>query len=220
MRQAPVQSHRPPRKIAMRYRGKIVRWNDLQGFGFIVQNGGTKEIFVHIKSFKRRQRRPVENEIVIYESMVDAKGRMQAKNVTFVVESAVISPAPQRSIVPLIFAASFLIFVACAVFFRKLPWPLLLLYLIASGSTFIAYVFDKSAANRGQWRIQENTLHIFGLIGGWPGALAAQKLIHHKSRKQSFQQMFWITVVFNCAALAFLFSQTGADMLRIVLGIR
>ncbi|QBB72715.1 DUF1294 domain-containing protein [Pseudolysobacter antarcticus] len=204
----------------MRYQGKIVRWNDPQGFGFIVQNGGTKEIFVHIKSFKRRQRRPVENEVVIYETKIDAKGRMQAENVTFVGESMA-SALPHRiGAMPLIFAVSFLIFVAGAAFIGKLPWQLLLLYLVASSSTFVAYVFDKSAAKRGQWRTPENTLHIFAMVGGWPGALAAQKLIHHKSRKPSFQQVFWVTVVFNCAALGFLFSRTGAEMLRTVLGMR
>lgn len=204
----------------MRYQGKIVRWNDPQGFGFIVQNGGTKEVFVHIKSFKRRQRRPVENEVVIYETRIDAKGRTQADNVCFVGEPAPSAAVPPHGTLYLMCAASFLLFVAGAVFFHKLPWQLLLLYLVASSSTFVAYAFDKSAAKRGQWRIQENTLHVFALVGGWPGALAAQKLIHHKSRKRSFQHVFRVTVIFNCVALAFLFSRMGTEILQAVFGTR
>ncbi|MGD9578618.1 MAG: DUF1294 domain-containing protein, partial [Syntrophorhabdus sp.] len=35
---------------------------------------------------------------------------------------------------------------------------------------------DKSAARNERWRTQESRLHLFALIGGWPGALVAQKL--------------------------------------------
>ena len=39
---------------------------------------------------------------------------------------------------------------------------------------FLAYGHDKSATVRDAWRVKENTLHPFALLGGWPGALAAQ----------------------------------------------
>jgi uncharacterized membrane protein YsdA (DUF1294 family) len=66
---------------------------------------------------------------------------------------------------------------------------------------FCAYALDKSAARTGRWRTPEGTLHIFGLAGGWPGALVAQKVLRHKSQKQSFQLVFWATVLLNCSAL-------------------
>jgi len=83
---------------------------------------------------------------------------------------------------------------------------------------FFAYAFDKSAALRNQWRTQESTLHLFALVGGWPGALAAQRLLRHKSAKASFQATFWVTVVLNCGALGWLFSPSGARTLQSVLG--
>jgi uncharacterized membrane protein YsdA (DUF1294 family) len=42
---------------------------------------------------------------------------------------------------------------------------------------------------------------VLGLIGGWPGALIAQQLFHHKSRKASFQAAFLATIALNCGAL-------------------
>lgn len=47
-------------------------------------------------------------------------------------------------------------------------------------------------------------LHLLALIGGWPGALIAQRVFRHKSRKPSFRIVFLFTVVVNCAALLWL----------------
>lgn len=66
------------------------------------------------------------------------------------------------------------------------------------------------------WRTKESTLHTLALIGGWPGALIAQQLLRHKSRKNAFQFMFWTTVVLNCVAFGWLFTAQGAEMLRVL----
>lgn len=202
----------------MRYQGKITNWKDDKGFGFINPNGGGNQIFVHIKSFANRQRRPVGDEIVTYELKVDAKGRVQAENVAFVGERAPSYISPKRRITSLILAAFFLAFVAASAFVGKLPLAVLWLYLVGSAVAFLAYALDKSAARNDQWRTQESTLHLFALVGGWPGALAAQRLLRHKSKKQSFQIVFWATVVLNCSALAWFFSPSGSGMLRSFLG--
>ncbi|MBZ0095728.1 MAG: cold shock and DUF1294 domain-containing protein [Sulfuricella sp.] len=202
----------------MRYQGKITNWKDDQGFGFITPNGGGNQVFVHIKSFANRQRRPIENEIVTYELKSDAKGRVQAESVAFLGERALSATSSGRSNVSLILAAAFLIFVAGSAFAGKLPYTVLGLYLLASAVAFVAYAFDKSAARNNQRRTPEDTLHFFALVGGWPGALAAQMLLRHKSKKQSFQIVFWATVFLNCGALGWLFSFPGAGALRSIIG--
>jgi len=75
------------------------------------------------------------------------------------------------------------------------------LYAIASAACFIAYALDKSAARQGRRRTPERTLLLLGLAGGWPGGLAAQQLLRHKSSKTSFLIKFWLTVALNLAAL-------------------
>jgi len=83
----------------------------------------------------------------------------------------------------------------------RLPLVVPAVYLAASVAAAIAYWTDKSAARTGAWRTPERTLHILALMGGWPGALVAQRVFRHKSAKPSFRFAFWATVIFNCAAL-------------------
>jgi uncharacterized membrane protein YsdA (DUF1294 family) len=81
-----------------------------------------------------------------------------------------------------------------------------LIYLIASIITFLVYAHDKYAAKHNRWRTKESTLHSLALLGGWPGALLAQKVLHHKSSKVAFQRVFWVTVVVNVAVIGWLVS--------------
>jgi len=39
-------------------------------------------------------------------------------------------------------------------------------------------------------------------MGGWTGALLAQQILRHKTRKQSFLDAFWLTVVLNIGVFA------------------
>ena len=64
-------------------------------------------------------------------------------------------------------------------------------YLAMSAVAFGAYWLDKSRAMRGERRIPEVTLHAIELLGGWPGAWAAQRAFRHKWRKTSYMVVFW-----------------------------
>ena len=92
------------------------------------------------------------------------------------------------------FAVTYLVF--------GLAWWVPVLYGAASLVAFAAYGIDKSAARRGATRISEQTLLLLGLVGGWPGALVAQQLFRHKTRKRSFRRAFWGTVGVNILVLA------------------
>lgn len=203
----------------MRYQGRITTWKDDKGFGFITPNGGGAQVFVHINAFSDRQRRPAGSELVTYEFKMDEKGRAQARGVAFVGQPAIASNAAAGSRMPPLFAYGFLLFVAAAAFTGKLPKAVLVLYLAASVVAFLAYALDKSAAQKNRWRTQEKTLHLFALLGGWPGALAAQRLFRHKSKKTSFQAVFWVTVFVNCGVLAWLLTPSGTRMLRFFFGV-
>jgi uncharacterized membrane protein YsdA (DUF1294 family) len=76
--------------------------------------------------------------------------------------------------------------------------------------TFAAYALDKSAAQNNRRRTPEATLHILGLLGGWPGGLVGQRMFRHKTRKKNFRAVFWLTVVVNVGAFLALQGGLGA----------
>lgn len=82
------------------------------------------------------------------------------------------------------------------------------IYLLTSSLAFAAYGIDKAAAIGGVRRIPEAFLHLLGFAGGWPGALLAQRVFRHKSRKASFQVAFWTVAALNSAAALWLISVT------------
>jgi uncharacterized membrane protein YsdA (DUF1294 family) len=57
-------------------------------------------------------------------------------------------------------------------------------------------------------------LHLLGLIGGWPAAFVAQRALHHKTRKQPFQTIYWITVALHCGIVVWLCSPYGTAFLE------
>lgn len=190
----------------MRVRGKIVKWEDGKGFGFIAPELAGKQIFVHINAFPRRTRRPKIGDSVTFEFGRDAQGRDRAENVAGE-RGAFLRGRFSKSLVS---ASIFLFIVALVTVSGRLPVIVLWLYLVVSVLTFAMYAYDKSAARRSAQRIPENTLHMLALLGGWPGALFAQQRLRHKSIKRSFQVVFWITLLINVSAFAYVLSPYGA----------
>ena len=80
--------------------------------------------------------------------------------------------------------------------------PVRMWFLLVNALTFLVYGADKFAARRSWQRVPERTLLMFGLVGGWPGGLAAQQLFRHKTQKQPFKKWFVASVVLNIAVLA------------------
>lgn len=61
-----------------RYEGKLVRWNEEKGFGFIQSENQKKDIFLHISVLKNMSRRPVVGDIIFYRLHVEKDGKMKA----------------------------------------------------------------------------------------------------------------------------------------------
>lgn len=66
--------------------------------------------------------------------------------------------------------------------------------LTASIFTFLAYWKDKHLARANASRIPEKTLHVMELLGGWPGAFLAQRVLRHKSAKGTYQFFFVLII--------------------------
>jgi uncharacterized membrane protein YsdA (DUF1294 family) len=95
------------------------------------------------------------------------------------------------------------------------PYWVVFVYLGTSLLCILIYWADKSAAALGRWRVSESALLLLGLAGGWPGAIIAQRLLHHKTRKRSFQAAFAGSVVVNILAFVILTSPFPAWLSRL-----
>ncbi len=110
-------------------------------------------------------------------------------------------------------AVTFTLFMSYSIYWQQLPGLTGLLYLLASAMTYIAYARDKSAAKTGKWRTKEVTLQLFSLFGGWPGAILAQGLLRHKSRKLRFQIVFWLMLSVNLTVFILYYSDRAMSLL-------
>ena len=189
-------------------RGKLSKWKDSRGFGFIQPSSGEKEVFLHISDLKDSTRRPkVGDQICYYLAVKD--GKTKASHAFIVGARAQASSAgtqkpsstdKSKSSVPVVELCLLLILPLCGslqiLWATRNPLPLLV-YLVMSLITFFVYADDKARAKAGKWRTQESILHLCELLGGWPGGFVAQRKLRHKNRKKSYQFVFWVIVAIH-----------------------
>ena len=200
----------------MRFQGKITSWNDAKGFGSITWHGSTEKLFVHISAFSSSVKRPSVGDIVTYEAEKGPDGKFRAVKVSFPkYERAPMKPrrAKGSSSFSGLIAGAFIAYLVVSALMGRTPLVVVAFYGAVSVVTFLAYLFDKAAAERGGWRTQESTLHLFSLAGGWPGAYAAQRILRHKTIKQPFQGVFFVTVVLNLTGFVIYSSAGGRALL-------
>lgn len=203
----------------MRRRGTITFWKDEKGYGFITPEAGGKQVFVHARAFIGQQRRPDLNQLVSYSLSTDKQGRACAVKVTRPREQLPARAKSNYKTQQFLIAVTFIMIVGVSVLTGYMPPQVLFTYLAASLLTFFIYAWDKSSAIAGAQRTAESSLHLLSLLGGWPGAIIAQQTLRHKSSKEEFRNVFWITVFLNCGFFVWFFTETGADMLKALIGV-
>jgi uncharacterized membrane protein YsdA (DUF1294 family)/cold shock CspA family protein len=189
----------------------LTDWNDDRGFGFIKATTGDSRVFVHVSAFPHG-RRPVVGSEVSYAELRDESGRPRAGAVQYRTPPHTRRPRRDGTLLRLAVAASFFALLISLVVLDKMPVTLLATCGLLSVVAFFMYGEDKSAAEQGRWRTPESTLHLLALLGGWPGALVARRFFRHKTTKQPFRTIFWITVVVNCVALTWFVQETPVNL--------
>lgn len=213
--------------------GKVVHWRDDKGFGFVVPDrfvpdnetqepvapdNNTRQLFFHIRDFTDSKIRPAEGCRLQFSLGKDKQDRPIATQLKVIAAPVKAVPTPEPEVidldytqdVALYFRCAFLVLVVIALLFGTLPYVLPILYIEASLFTYWLYRADKAAAiARQRQRLPEQSLQLFSLIGGWPGALLAQKKLSHKKRKFLFQREFLLVIIGNGILLIWLLSQHG-----------
>ncbi len=169
-----------------RLEGRITGWETARGFGWVLCEEGS--LFIHIREFEKGFI-PREGDQVDFVMGLDPKGRSCAKDV----HCSRKEPMPSLSswlkllvLLTLPIIANFKLPIA--------PWMLPLAMLPVSIAAWILYRHDKKRASAGRWRVSETELHGLELFGGWPGAFLAQQKFRHKTKKMSYQAIFWSIV--------------------------
>jgi len=188
----------------VRRQGQVSDWDDKRGFGFITPVDGGARVFVHVSALPRG-RRPSVGDAVTFAEARDDRNRLRATGVQPVEPERRRGPAGRRGLArPVALAVAFLALLAALGALDRVGVAVALLYAALSVVSFGLYAADKSAAQRGAWRVRESTLHIADLLGGWPGGLVARHAFRHKTRKQPFRTVFWCTVAVNVAVFVWL----------------
>ncbi len=197
-------------------KGVVSNWHENKGFGFIVSEGVEKDIFFHINDFSKKHKTPVNGLKVNYVVATDKDSRAYAKNV--LPENGHVKATVARTQLRFSLYLTFVFYALLIglIYFKILPIVVLYLYFGLSLLLLLLYAKDKSAAKKGKWRTPESTLHLFSILGGWPGGTLAQSFLRHKSKKLSFRVYFWLTVIINCAGLAWLLTNKGEEFLNII----
>lgn len=215
---------------ANKQQGRVTKWQEDKGFGFIETEAG-ESIFFHVSEFKA-QRRPAIGEEVVFTIGYDNQSRLQAKEVqelSFVQQKMAqknkqIRQRNHKRSVQAEFEAGqkkrlFLgvgfygVLILLAVM-NKLSWLVIGWYIVLGVITYAMYAKDKAAAQSGDWRTPESTLHLLSALGGWVGAMVAQTYLRHKSQKAEFRLAYYLTVIINMAGLLFIIAGGGLDALK------
>ncbi|MGM8870066.1 DUF1294 domain-containing protein [Psychrobacter sp. 2Y5] len=213
--------------MANRQQGRITKWQDDKGFGFIETEVG-ESLFFHVSEFKA-PRRPVIDEQVVFSVGQDKQGRLQARQVqelSFVQQQMSDKNSQIRrrnskrkqqadfeagQTKRLFLGVGFYAVLILLAVMGDLSWLIMAWYVVLGILTYITYARDKAAAQNNEWRTPESTLHLLSILGGWVGAMVAQTYLRHKSQKPDFRLAYYLTVVINLAGLLFIMAGGGLE---------
>jgi len=180
-------------------KGIVIKFDSQKGYGFIRPPGTREDVFVHISDVQGRTPLRVGQHV---EFQVVQTGR-GLKAIQVVPGAMQQSPIVVYGVIGI---ATALFGMLVPFFFVKVH-ILLAWFLSVSAVTFVLYGFDKARAKIGGFRVPELVLHSLSLLGGSPGALAGQKVFHHKTAKASFQVVFWLIFIGQIALTIFLLTR-------------
>ncbi|MGD9949740.1 MAG: cold-shock protein [Desulfobulbus sp.] len=119
----------------MRVKGKVIKWKNDKGFGFIESINGMPDIFFHENSFLNQSRRPAIGEELSFEIATNPDGKQRAERILFRGER---DPRQRDNFFDVFFSGLSIVFFICTgvlVFLKKIDPIILILYLLPESVT-------------------------------------------------------------------------------------
>lgn len=206
----------------MRDQGRLVEWHDEKGYGFIQPNDTNKaRVFLHIKEFSRPGPRPIVGCALDYQVALDGQGRYRATQVVYlkatqtqknVVNNVKVFKTKDIQVKSpmVIVIVIYIVVLGVLAAIGRLPALLPIFLILMNVVCYWFYSQDKEAAQLGNRRVPEQTLHVLSFLGGWPAAWLAQQRLRHKTQKASFLRIYRLTIIFHVLLLLWLISPFNA----------
>ncbi|GAA5495922.1 hypothetical protein Rhal01_02103 [Rubritalea halochordaticola] len=182
------------RSESQQHKARIIEWNPQKGYGFLKH--GKKRVFLHRRDFSEHHKRPAPGDHIHFTYGVDASGRQCAVNARHVNDGGKLTLGSLVLVLLLLLIPSLALYKLTRVLELSL-YLLPAVFLAINLITFSLYSSDKSNARKKLQRIPESMLHFWEFIGGWAGALLAQKKYRHKATKSSYQFSYWAIVILH-----------------------
>ncbi len=202
--------------------GRLTKWFDDRGFGFIRRDGGAGELYIHIKDIQRDGHRPAVGDRMSFAVAQGKNGRPSAVRAQLIAAPPPQTPdEPQRAtrpppppsamLAPRIWAAATLLgLLAANIALNLLPVWVAALYFIGGACSFYLYRLDKHAAGRNYMRTPERKLHLIDITFGIVGGLLAQHHFRHKTFKPRFVMTTALITALHVLVQGFILSDVFA----------
>ncbi|WP_394145596.1 DUF1294 domain-containing protein [Vibrio atypicus] len=187
----------------MAIQGTISEWDHHKGYGYIAVDDQEAQVRFHLFDFEAFGHPPRLRDRVQFRLAKDAQGEIKAVHV-------------ERKFVfnfPLAVAIWFLSTMVASVFLLNFPPIVLIIALAISTVTYLVYAVDKQAQHTGGMQIPDVCFHVLNLLGGWPGAMLAQSVLHHKYNNIGFKLLFWLSMAANITFYCWTLTYQGSLVL-------
>jgi cold shock CspA family protein len=77
----------------MEMKGKLIRWKDDRGLGFIKSSDINGDIFIHISELETKSRKPLVNDVIYFSVVKDKSGKKRAVNAK--IKGVPVKPPPE-----------------------------------------------------------------------------------------------------------------------------
>ncbi|KGY07542.1 DUF1294 domain-containing protein [Vibrio sinaloensis] len=191
----------------MAIQGTISEWNHHKGYGYISVDDQEAQVRFDLFDFEAFGHPPRLRDRVQFRLAEDEQGALKAVHV-------------ERQFVfsfPLAVAIWFVSTMVASVFLLNFP-PVVLVGAIAlSTVTYLIYSVDKQAQHTGGSQVPDMVFYLLNLFGGWPGALLAQSILHHKYTNVEFRFLFWTSITLNIGFYCWTLTYEGSMALASII---